>query len=217
VNKIVWNKNKVEVTTVGNTQFSAAKIILTVPIGILQNEAAITFVPAINDKIEAAKNIGYGSVVKVLIEFEQAFWKDIQLNASFIFSEEKIPVWWTQFPANNHLLTGWLGGPNATAMQEYPPEQLLDIVLQSLDAMFDTKLPPITAWHIANWQKEPFSLGAYSYDTLQSKNAKARLKTPVENTIYFAGEAIYTGEAPGTVEAALVSGRDAAGLLLQNR
>ena len=210
VSKVVWNKNKAEVTTANNEQFSAERIVLTVPVSILQNEQAITFIPAIPDKINAARQIGYGGVIKVLIEFEEAFWQDIQQDALFFFSEEKIPTWWTQYPANSKLLTGWLGGPKALAMQDYPPEQILDIALQSLDAIFNKKLPPIKAWRIVNWHKETFTLGAYSYNTIQSKEAKERLKEPVEDTIYFAGEAIYTGNAQGTVEAALVSGKEVA-------
>jgi monoamine oxidase len=210
VNKVIWKKNKAEVTTVNNEQFSAEKIVLTVPISILQSEQAITFIPAIPDKVNAARQIGFGGVIKVLVEFEEAFWQDIQQDALFFFSEEKIPTWWTQYPANSKLLTGWLGGPRSLAMQDYPPGQVLDIALQSLDAIFNKKLPPIKAWHIADWQKEPFTLGAYSYNTIQSKEAKEILKAPVEDTIYFAGEALYTGDAQGTVEAALVSGKEVA-------
>jgi len=215
VNKVVWKKNKAEVITTNNEHFSAEKVILTVPISMLQNEQAIAFIPSIPDKINAAKQIGFGGVIKVLIQFEEAFWKDAQQDALFFFSEEKIPAWWTQYPAKNNLLTGWLGGPKALAMQDHSPEQILDIALQSLDALFNKKLPPITAWHIANWLKEPYTSGAYSYDTLQSKKAKTILKEPVENTIYFAGEAIYTGNAPGTVEAALVSGKEVAEQVLK--
>ena len=40
--------------------------------------------------------------------------------------------------------------------------------------------------------------------------ARKILNLPVQETIFFAGEALYDGEVPGTVEAALVSGREAA-------
>jgi monoamine oxidase len=66
----------------------------------------------------------------------------------------------------------------------------------------------MTAWHIEDWSKDRFALGGYSYDTLQTKNAKRILNTPIEQTVFFAGEGLYEGNAPGTVEAALVSGRD---------
>ena len=41
-------------------------------------------------------------------------------------------------------------------------------------------------------------------------SARKILNIPIQETIFFAGEALYEGNAPGTVEAALVSGREAA-------
>jgi monoamine oxidase len=49
-------------------------------------------------------------------------------------------------------------------------------------------------------------LGAYSYNKLFTTAARQLLNEPIQNTLYFAGEALYDGNAGGTVEAALVSG-----------
>ena len=82
--------------------------------------------------------------------------------------------------------------------------------MESLSAMFNIPVEALndllTDAHIANWVNEPFVYGAYSYGMLGSEKAREQLTTPVEQTIYFAGEALYNGDAPGTVEAALVSG-----------
>ena len=61
---------------------------------------------------------------------------------------------------------------------------------------------------IFNWQKFPTSLGAYSYEKVESKEAKELLNSPINETLYFCGEALYTGTAPGTVEAAIESALD---------
>jgi monoamine oxidase len=37
-------------------------------------------------------------------------------------------------------------------------------------------------------------------------DARRLLKEPLEDTLYFAGEGLYEGEVPGTVEAAFSSG-----------
>ncbi len=214
VNKVAWQKDEVAVSTTNNEIFSAKKVIITVPVSVLQKNGTIAFTPAIDSKITAARQIGFGGVIKALLQFEEPFWENIKKDALFFFSEEMIPTWWTQYPAKNNLLTGWLGGPKAEALQHHSPEQVLEIAMQSLHNMFNDKLPGVTAWHIANWQTEPFTYGAYSYQTLQSKEAKAVLKEPVENTLYFAGEALYTGDAQGTVEAALASGKEVAAQIL---
>ncbi len=53
-------------------------------------------------------------------------------------------------------------------------------------------------------------MGAYSFDKLETATARKILNLPIQETIFFAGEALYEGNAPGTVEAALVNGREAA-------
>ncbi|HET7179358.1 MAG TPA: FAD-dependent oxidoreductase, partial [Chryseosolibacter sp.] len=60
------------------------------------------------------------------------------------------------------------------------------------------------------WVADPFAGGAYAFATVETPNARALLTRPVQDTLYFAGEALYSGPAMGTVEAALVSGREVA-------
>ena len=45
---------------------------------------------------------------------------------------------------------------------------------------------------------------------VQTDDARELFGEPIQNTIYFAGEAFYDGPAGGTVEAALKSGIDTA-------
>ena len=66
---------------------------------------------------------------------------------------------------------------------------------------------------VFNWQQEETTLYGYSYNTLQTPAARQLLNTPIDSTIFFAGEGVYEGVSPGTVEAALVSGKQAAAKL----
>jgi monoamine oxidase len=63
---------------------------------------------------------------------------------------------------------------------------------------------------IFNWTMDPYTRGSYSYSTLHTGKARKVLMEPVDNTLFFAGEALYDGTEMGTVEAALTSGRDVA-------
>ena len=65
-----------------------------------------------------------------------------------------------------------------------------------------------------NWQTDPFSQGAYSYATVESGEAKKILSKPVEDTLFFAGEALSEGAAMGAVEEALANGMKTARELL---
>lgn len=218
VREIIWSKGEVTVLTAGGEKYSGSKVIITVPLGILQlspdEEAAIRFSPSLPDKMNAIQEMGFGAVLKVLLQFRNAFWVD----AGFIFSAATVPTWWTQLPQRNALLTGWLGGPGALQFLHTGEEAILQEALNSLTAIFaiskDLLNGQLAGWHIANWTTDPFTRGSYSYATLQSPAAIKELNTPVANTLFFAGEALYTGPVYGTVEAALESGVNAAGKIL---
>ena len=74
----------------------------------------------------------------------------------------------------------------------------------------------LTNYKIINWLNQPYIKGGYSYNTLHSKQAITILSSPVDNTIYFAGEAISKSESQGTVESALQSGHDTAQMLIEH-
>ena len=206
VKSINWENGKVLVQTTNGQSYSAQKVIITTSIGVLQ-QGSIRFTPAIDDYINAASHIGWGSVIKVVLEFKEAFWEK---DTGFILSKEKVPTWWTQSPNTAPVLTGWLGGPPAENYKQVSEEEILQTALQSLSAIFQIELPALVSSYISNWVQDPAILGSYSYDTPLSENARKVLNTPLQDTIYFAGEALYDGKHPGTIEAALISGKQAA-------
>ena len=61
-----------------------------------------------------------------------------------------------------------------------------------------------------DWSDDPFSRGAYSYIKVGGLSARAALASPVEKTLFFAGEATATDGQGGTVNGALVTGERAA-------
>ena len=60
-----------------------------------------------------------------------------------------------------------------------------------------------------DWQADPFSRGAYSYVKAGSADAPAVLSRPVEDTLFFAGEAADITGNNGTVHGAIASARRA--------
>jgi monoamine oxidase len=222
VSQINWANNTVTVLTADGRQYHAQKAIITVPVSILQSSQApnsLQFVPAINSYIQAAGHIGYGGVIKIALEFKTAFWNEDKPGMGFLFCDALIPTWWTQAPDNTPVITGWFGGPNAEAYKDAGEDELLQKGLQSLASAFGMAVSQLEAALVAgkvfNWVASPFSQGAYSYATPLTAKALEILNTPVDNTLYFAGEALYTGPHPGTVEAALVSGKEVADKIMR--
>jgi monoamine oxidase len=213
VTEIKWKKNDVTVITTDKKTYNGNKVIITVSLGMLLTEPpVIIFQPAIDDYLKAAKKIGFGSVVKVLLQFKDSFWEEKKKNMGFLLTNEIIPTWWTQLPSSYPLLTGWAGGPQSWQLENKNDKTILALALQSLSNVFKKPVHELkqllTASLIANWSKDPFAQGGYSYSTIESADAQKLLNDPIDDTIFFAGEAFYDGPSPGTVEAALVSGKN---------
>jgi monoamine oxidase len=193
--------------------------ILTVPLPLL-NEIALP--PAAREKAKAAADIAFGNVIKLLLRFDSRWWVDARrelADLTFLLSEEKIPVWWTQQPDESPLLTGWFGGPKTTTLARLGEQALIESGLASLAAIFGRPVerlrPHLLAARAIDWAQDPFARGAYSYATTKTRGAQSALTRHEGSGIFFCGEALYQGRDMGTVEAALANGRDCARAMLQ--
>ncbi len=219
VTRLQWQKEKVTATTQSGDEFTAAKAIITVSVGVLQ-KGLILFDPAIVSKMNTAQQLGFGAVIKIVLQLKEPFWKkDFALNEmAFLFSEEQIPTWWTQHPQQSNVLTGWCAGPAAAALKGETDEALFEKAVTSLANCFSLSVADLKektdVWKVFNWAADEYTLGGYSYLTVQSEKAIQEMTTPVDHTLYFAGEGLCNSMEIGTVEAALQSGKEAARLVL---
>jgi monoamine oxidase len=194
-------------------------VILTVPLPLLRK---IELPEALWEKVKVAvDDIGFGNVIKMLLGFPARWWANRGSglgDLSFLLSDRKIPVWWTQFPEETALLTGWFGGPKTEGLARLDEDQLINAGLGSLADIFqipaDHLKRDLVAARAINWGIDPFAGGAYSYVTPRTREALARLASADAGSIYFCGEAFYSGTDMGTVEAALTSGRETARSIL---
>ncbi len=231
VKQITWQAGEVKVLTNAGCSYTAKQLLIALPLGVLQVNAgdsgAIAFEPEIPVYSQAINAMGFGAVIKLLMEFDTAFWEDEQTtkmagkslqNMGYLFSEEEIPTWWTQSPQHSNLLTGWIGGPEAAEKIGTPDTEILNQGLQSLSAIFKRDEQELRnkllTWHVVNWTADEFTRGSYAYDTIQANQSRAVLNEPIAQTIFFAGEYLYDGTAMGTVEAALTSGKEMAERML---
>ncbi len=222
VDLIEWKTQQVKVHTVNGLSFTASKVIVTVSVKALQHknrETDLAFLPAIPEIQNAASKIGFGPAIKFFFQFKKAFWKMQTPEAGFIISNQPVPTWWTQLPYESNMLTGWLGGPGAKALRNAGDDILLRMGLESLANIFSTTADDLRselqAYRIIDWSAVSFIGGAYSFATTETTNALAILNSPVDETIYFAGEAAADTHSKGTVEAALIAGLTAADAILK--
>jgi monoamine oxidase len=193
-------------------------VVLTVPLPLLKE---IVLPAAEREKAASAAHIGFGSVIKILLRFETRWWADKRVDLAdltFLLSDRRIPVWWTQHPAKHPMLTGWFGGPKTAAMASLNEQELIEAGLGSLADIFGFDPKELTRNLVAaraiNWANDPLAGGAYSYATPQTRAAQGVLSGSDGGAVFFSGEALYRGRDMGTVEAALASGLETARTLL---
>jgi monoamine oxidase len=227
VETVQWRQGLVEIEGMfADQSFRAVapKAIVTVPVGVLLlargSPGAIHFSPAIEDKRAALAGILSGPVLKVVLRFRNAFWEELEggryRDASFFYSmETTFPTFWTSKPLRSPFINAWLGGPPAALLSEKSDAQIAREALKSLEGMFGGQLPggkaQLEAAFVHNWQRDPFARGAYSYVGVgHNDTARRSLAAPLQNTLFFAGEATDTEGEAATVTGALQSGLRAA-------
>jgi monoamine oxidase len=193
-------------------------VVLTVPLPLLRE---FVLPPAQREKAAAAAHIGFGNVIKILLRFETRWWVDKRMDLAdltFLLSDARIPVWWTQHPADLPVLTGWFGGPKTEAMANLGEQELIETGLASLADIFGCDPKELTRNLVAaraiNWAHDPLAGGAYSYATPETRVAQAVLSRSDGEAVFFPGEALYRGRDLGTVEAALASGLETTRFIL---
>ena len=110
--------------------------VLTVPLPLLKE---IVLPPTERERVAAAAHIGFGNVIKILLRFETHWWVEKRTDLAdltFLLSDARIPVWWTQHPADLPVLTGWFGGPKTEGMASLGEHELIEAGIASLAEIF---------------------------------------------------------------------------------
>lgn len=215
VKSVEMNESGVNVKCVDGEVYEAQQVIITLALPTLDQ---IKFNPPLPEKMEAAEKIGFGNVIKLIFKFRSEWW--LQTPGTdfgkmmFMLATGPVTVWWTQYPDSQPVLTGWIPGPRAYEFSAKPAEDIIEAGLASLSEIFKIDRKFLNEQFISakaiNWPADPFSKGAYSYTTPESEEAYEELIRPVNNRIYFAGEALCNGKETATVEGALASGKETA-------
>jgi monoamine oxidase len=94
-------------------------------------------------------------------------------------------------------------------VQHGAPTALVGAALDALTAFFGRDGIFHAEWEAAylhDWQVDQYALGAYSHETVGSNGAREALARPLDDTLFFAGEATSSEGDAGTVAGALEGG-----------
>ncbi|MBC8086898.1 MAG: FAD-dependent oxidoreductase [Phycisphaerae bacterium] len=226
-----WSDGSVEVTAssdAGTERFSASSLVCALPLAVLKLTAtelgAVQFSPPLTTKERALRWLDTGEVVKVVLVFDEPFWTRQESLGNVSFLQQPglpFPTWWTTHPVAAPVLTGWVAGPLVAGLGGVRGEGLLPLALESLSSVLGLPLERVTqhlrGWHTHDWGADPFARGGYSYVLSGGTGAHRELAQPINNTLFFAGEATCGLGHNATMEGALQSGLRAAQELLACR
>lgn len=195
----------------------ADRVIVTVPLSILK-DGDITFTPALpGAKTTALSKLGMDAAVRVVLEFKQNFWG---LDARFIYGGSVVPEYFNVGAGDDDILFAkmlsmTIMGPEAQLLSD-APETIVPSVLAEMDAHFNGAAsenvrrniddPNIILSVIQDWTKEPYIRGGVSYvKPGGTYEDRVTLAQPVQDKLYFAGEATDVDGDAGTINGALKS------------
>jgi monoamine oxidase len=196
-------------------------MVVALPAAVLQAlpwEGGIGFTPSLRTKRLPLAGIGTGSVLRATYLFDEPFWETRASGMGFL----RIPgphagVWWTAQPSKDPVLVAWAGGtqtrpplPNA----ERADRALSDLARHLGVPETEVRRRLVRSW-THDWDADPFARGAYTYPLAGVDAPWRGLAEPIDDTLFFAGEATEENGALGTVEGALGSGVRAAGEMLR--
>jgi monoamine oxidase len=225
VERLAWRRGRVEAWARGPVRalppLRARAAIITLPVGVLRS-GAVTFAPRLPAGKQAAlAALEMGPVVRVLLRFRGLPAPMLHRGINFLHVPGgKLPTFWTVSRHDRQVLVGWAAGPAVGALPPSAPGRLA----AAIDSLARGLLRPraeiaglLEGWRVFDWGSDPFARGAYTFCTPGAYDAPERLAAPVEETLFFAGEATHTAGASGTVHGAIETGERAARELMRLR
>jgi monoamine oxidase len=167
---------------------SADKVIITVPTNLVA-DGAIRFFPALPDKVDAAANLPLGLADKVMIALDGAEDLPADGNLRGMTMRAEMGTYHLR-PFGQPCIEGFFGGKFAKALEDAGGGAIaahaIDEIVSLLGNDFRRRLRPLKE---SRWAHDPFARGSYSHALPGHAGKRAVLAAPVDDRLFFAGEA----------------------------
>lgn len=226
VKTIKYSKQGVEITTTNGQAFTALKCVITIPVALLQDAIADNmFVPQLNsEKTKAIQAFTTEGGTKLIYVFDKLLWPE---DCAYLCSTAMSACrWWTpmfgrkQQPNNSNVIVAYITSARATYFDNMEPETAKIKGLEDLAVLLGRQVQDLqihlTKFKRVSWGNEPLTKGAYAHLPPNHSKARFALEAPIDNVLYFAGEACCITSNPQTVHGAFETGIIAATKVLQS-
>lgn len=211
VTDIDWSGPAVKITT-GRGVLRVANVILTISTGVLATRQ-IRFLPQLPDwKLEAINALPMGSCSRIGLSFKESFLQELPDRFTVRLGDDD-PVHFRNRPCGLNFVEVSAGGRVAEWLEKTGEAAALDFILARLRRVLGNGVS-ITLQHkiVSAWDGDAWTRGAYSYARPGSQQQRQRLAEPIDNRLYFAGEATSV-DYYATLHGAYFSARNAVSLL----
>ncbi|QSL64175.1 hypothetical protein MERGE_000330 [Pneumocystis wakefieldiae] len=228
VSGISYNNKKAVVYCENGTVIDADKVIITVPLGVLK-KSSIQFNPPLPEwKMKSIERLSFGLLNKIILVYENSFW-DVNIDVFGSLSEPdelgvydrnrgRFYIFWNCIKTSGQpVLLALMAGDSAIQMENETDNELIQEATRILQNIYPGQMIPYPKETIiTRWGKDKFCYGSYSYVGPEASGKDYDIiAMPVENTLFFAGEAT-SRTHPATVHGAYLSGLKAAQLVLDS-
>jgi len=194
---------------------SVAFVVVALPTAIIAQTENL-WAPALPDKIEAAHGLPLGLADKLFLSLEDAgeFAADSRLYGA---SDRTETATYHMRPFGRPMIESYFGGANAWALEKGGVAAFFEFAVGQLTGLlgndFAKRIKPL-GMHL--WGADPFARGAYSYAKPGHWDDRLRLAQPVDDRLFFAGEAC-SPDFFTTAQGAYRTGVDAAEAIIKLR
>ncbi len=166
---------------------TARSVVVTIPTDVLA-DGVIRFSPDLPEKYEAAAALPLGLADKIFFSLSP----EADVPSGHVFgAPSRLEAF--SFDVRLHgrpLVEGFVGGRYARALEDGGPRafeaEARDQLTDALGADVQRHLTFLSA---SSWARDPFSRGSYSHARVGRADARKVLAEPIDNRIFFAGEA----------------------------
>ncbi len=188
--EIDWSASDRLTVRTNKGDIGARAVLITVSIGILQS-GIIGFRPALPAKTLAALD-GFlpGHANRIALHFDRDVFGDAPSNFTIIDGDaEPLAVYIPPFGFN--YIVGQTGGRFAAHLTRAGQNASIEYMMERTIAVFGSGIRKhFTRAIVSAWDTDPWVLGAYAAVKPGHFGARQTLAEPIENRLFFAGEAL---------------------------
>jgi monoamine oxidase len=216
IKKVLYDDDKVTLIDNNNSIYTCDICVITVPVTQIKK---ITFQPVFSkERTEAFNKIHLDNVAKLVLKFKKQFWAD---NCSWLLIPGSINVYWpvTQgMKTNESILTGMVSGKQSQELNKLYQEdkqKFINIILNDIEKYCKCNVKDdLIDFYWFDWKSVPFIEGGYSFPSVEEGNSRDIIREPLQNKLFFAGEAYARYGHIGTIHGAIETAHEASKLII---